>query len=114
MYSAIAGGNGNRIQTYVLNSTIGGGEGNTIQSKCIYATVPGGKSNSAAGYFSFAAGYRAKAMHDGTFVWADDTDADHASTGDNQFLHPCERRRATIPWNQPLLRQPDPSDVEPL
>ena len=37
------------------------------------------------GLNSFAAGRRAKALHDGAFVWADATDADFASTADNQF-----------------------------
>ena len=36
--------------------------------------------------FRIAAGRRAKANHNGTFVWADSTDADFASTGLNQFL----------------------------
>ncbi len=35
---------------------------------------------------SLAAGQRARAIHDGTFVWADGQDADFASTGVNQFL----------------------------
>ena len=35
---------------------------------------------------SFAAGNRAKALHTGSFVWADSTYADFASTAANQFL----------------------------
>jgi|SRR5665213_1493853 len=50
------------------------------------ATVPGGFQNTASGAYSFAAGRRAKANHDGAFVWADSTDADFASTANNQFL----------------------------
>jgi hypothetical protein len=46
--------------------------------------VPGGASCEAAGARSFAAGHRAKANHDGAFVWADGTFADFASTVDNQ------------------------------
>jgi hypothetical protein len=42
--------------------------------------------NTAAGEYSFAAGRRAKANHDGTFVWGDSQAADFASTGSNQFL----------------------------
>src|SRR5262249_40794959 len=42
--------------------------------------------NTAQGQWSFAAGYRAKANHNGTFVWADSTQADFASTGNDQFL----------------------------
>jgi hypothetical protein len=48
--------------------------------------VPGGYYNTASGNYSFAAGRRAKANHTGTFVWADSTNADFASTGANQFL----------------------------
>jgi hypothetical protein len=40
----------------------------------------------AAGDNSFAAGHRAKANHQGAFVWADSTEADFATTADNQFL----------------------------
>ncbi|HSU55625.1 MAG TPA: tail fiber domain-containing protein, partial [Candidatus Dormibacteraeota bacterium] len=50
-----------------------------------YATIPGGRENAATSY-AFAAGRRAKANHTGAFVWADSTDADFASTGNNQFL----------------------------
>jgi hypothetical protein len=42
--------------------------------------------NVASGTTSFAAGSRAKAGHDGTFVWADSQEADLASTTNNQFL----------------------------
>ena len=48
--------------------------------------MPGGRSNTAAGYYSFAAGRRAKANHDGTFVFTDNTDADFSSTAVGQFL----------------------------
>jgi hypothetical protein len=48
--------------------------------------VPGGRSNTAQGEYSFSAGRRAKANHDGSFVWADSTNADFASTEPNQFL----------------------------
>ncbi len=43
--------------------------------------------NTAAGGFgSHAAGTQAKAIHDGTFVWADRTFQDFASTGPDQFI----------------------------
>jgi hypothetical protein len=48
--------------------------------------IPGGTDNEAAGTFSFAAGRRAKALHSGVFVWADQTDADFSSTASDQFL----------------------------
>jgi hypothetical protein len=51
----------------------------------VYGTVPGGLHNVAQGEYSFAAGRRAKANHDGAFVWADSTDGDFESTADNQF-----------------------------
>lgn len=65
-------------------STVGGGGVNTASGEG--ATVPGGRSNDALGDFSFAAGRRAKANHDGTFVWADSGFAEFASTAANQFL----------------------------
>jgi hypothetical protein len=42
--------------------------------------------NEAAGDHSFAAGRRAKALHDGSFVWADSHDADFVSDAANEFL----------------------------
>ena len=65
-------------------SAIGGGQRNITSG--LYASIPGGLSNTAAGSYSFAAGRRAKANHAGTFVWADQTDADFASGGNDQFL----------------------------
>jgi len=96
--STIAGGNGNiasNIYATVggglsntasgMYATVGGGAGN-IASGGSHATVPGGQSNTAQGSHSFAAGRRAKANHDGSFVWADSTNADFASTANDQFL----------------------------
>jgi hypothetical protein len=111
--ATIGGGAGNLITATATYGTIGGGEGNTASgpkatvgggssntASAYYATVGGGWSNTASGYaaavpggrdntawgnYSFAAGYRAKANHQGAFVWADSTDADLASTADNQF-----------------------------
>ena len=51
-----------------------------------YAAIPGGFSNNATGQFSLAAGRQAKANHDGSFVWADNTAADFTTTANNQFL----------------------------
>jgi len=62
---------------------IGGGQENNAGGQ--YACVPGGRKNFASADYSFAAGRRAKANHDGAFVWADATDADFASTASNQF-----------------------------
>jgi hypothetical protein len=87
-HSLIAGGGDNRItgsQLLPVYAVIGGGQGNSVQTNVQHATIPGGLSNSVAGSFGFAAGRRAKALHDGSFVWADSTDADFASTATNQF-----------------------------
>ncbi len=82
-YGATVGGGGNSTASGFY-ATVAGGVYNTASG--YNAIVPGGRSNSADGRFSFATGRRAKAMHDGTFVWADTTDADFSSTGGNQFL----------------------------
>ncbi|KPL04935.1 MAG: hypothetical protein AMJ73_03365 [candidate division Zixibacteria bacterium SM1_73] len=81
-FATIGGGSGNTGSENYAN--VGGGYSNTASGE--YATVPGGKLNLASGDYSFAAGRKAKANHIGTFVWADSTDEDFASTGDNQFL----------------------------
>lgn len=66
------------------NSTVGGGNLNTASG--LYSTVPGGLLNVAAGnYGSFAAGRRAKANHDGAFVWGDNSNFDIASTVAAEF-----------------------------
>lgn len=81
------GGSGNPADSnaaYGLCSAIGGGVANLAYG--LYATVPGGRSNTAGASYSFAAGRRSKANHNGSFVWADQTDADFASTGVDQFL----------------------------
>lgn len=65
-------------------ATVGGGGTNTASGD--ESTVPGGSLNTAAGRFSFAAGNRAKANHDGAFAWGDSTNADVATTAINQFI----------------------------
>ena len=64
-------------------ATVAGGEGNLASGS--HSFIGGGLNNLAAGSSSFAAGNRAKANHDGAFVWADSTAADFASTAANQF-----------------------------
>ena len=51
-----------------------------------YATIPGGTLNSVSASYGFAAGRRAKANHEGSFVWGDSTDADIITSGNNQFI----------------------------
>lgn len=99
--STIGGGDNNQIEGGNAGSTIGGGRGNRIGFRSAYATVaggesnlasaqfasvPGGSMNVAGGRYSLAAGRRALATNDGTFVWADSENADFGSTGTNQFL----------------------------
>jgi hypothetical protein len=79
--TAIGGGTDNQASKYA--ATVGGGAVNQASGQ--YATIPGGEYNTAAGDYSFAAGRRAKANHQGAFVWGDSTDADIASTAADQF-----------------------------
>jgi hypothetical protein len=82
--ATVAGGFKNSIGTNSFACAIGGGFNNQISNGADFATIPGGQSNSATTY-AFAAGRRAKANHAGSFVWADSTGADFASTVSNQF-----------------------------
>ena len=67
-----------------LEATVGGGDNNTASG--MYATVPGGRFNTASGHRSFAAGYRAKANHEGSLVLADYTlGTDFSSQREDQF-----------------------------
>jgi hypothetical protein len=112
-YSVIGGGYSNTISPNGSQSTIAGGVGNVASSSNVAigggtsntgsgpsatvgggnqnvasganATVPGGNANTASGFASFAAGFRAKAVNDGSFVWGDTTNADVTSTADDQM-----------------------------
>jgi len=98
-YATIGGGDGNRIRSFSTNSTISGGGGNIIftnsshavisggwlnRAQADYAVVPGGQQNYAIGANSFAAGRRAKAEHEGAFVWGDSQNTDVLSTANDQ------------------------------
>ena len=65
------------------NATVTGRSANNASGGA--ATVSGGDANTASGNFSFAAGRRAKAEGNGSFVWADATDADFTAAGANTF-----------------------------
>ena len=101
--AAVSGGRYNTAWGYA--ATVGGGENNRARGQHSvvagggglveadsnaaigdYSVVPGGTRNIAGGHYSLAAGRRAKANHTGAFVWADGTNADFASTANNQFL----------------------------
>jgi trimeric autotransporter adhesin len=101
--SVIGGGLGNIIHTQAWASVIGGGEFNEIHKLAqmavlsggysnrigelgIFAAIPGGSLNEASGIASLAAGYRAKALSAGCFVWGDSAEADFPSTAQDQFL----------------------------
>jgi hypothetical protein len=81
-YATVGGGGNNTASNN--SATVSGGSSNTASG--LAATVSGGNHNTALGDFSFAAGRRAKANHNGVFVWADSADADFASTAASQFL----------------------------
>ena len=80
LFSTVDGGRNNTASA--LYSTVGGGGGNTASGDS--ATIPGGRLNVATNY-AFAAGHRAKANHDGAFVWGDSTNADFESETDDEF-----------------------------
>jgi hypothetical protein len=80
--STVAGGADNTASGW--GAAVGGGEFNTASG--LLTAIPGGVFNTAGGAYSFAAGRRAQANHQGSFVWGDSTDADFASEADDQFL----------------------------
>jgi hypothetical protein len=95
----VGGGVGNRAQgPYYGRATVAGGYDNTAtgESSTIsggsdneafgdFSTVAGGDGNTAAGLLSMAAGHRATATHDRSFVW-NSGPASLESTASDQFL----------------------------
>jgi len=86
-YVAIGGGSANDIYSGGDWAVICGGSNNLAYSKC--ATVAGGERNVAGGPYSFAAGYRAQAIHAGAFVWSDSLGGDLSSSAEYQFTVRC-------------------------
>jgi hypothetical protein len=86
---AVVGGGGYDGTTEAGNTAggpatvVGGGLQNGAFG--MYDTVPGGSFNTASGGDSFAAGHQAKALHLGSFVWADSIGGAFQSTANNQF-----------------------------
>ncbi|MCH7526104.1 MAG: tail fiber domain-containing protein [Planctomycetes bacterium] len=76
-------GGGQRNTADGTHSTVAGGRENVATGG--WSTIPGGRLNEAAMDYSFAAGRRAKAVHQGAFIWADSADADHSSERNDQF-----------------------------
>ncbi len=109
-YATVVGGHSNTATGFrsvvigggynnTTNGTIIGGSGNNATGAAsiiigstdstasgTVSSVVGGQNNAAAGPYSLAAGYRAKANHDGALVFSDHSEADFASTAANQFL----------------------------
>ncbi|MGD8599457.1 MAG: tail fiber domain-containing protein [Anaerolineae bacterium] len=81
IYAAVSGGCENEANNSA--ATAGGGLYNVASGR--YATIPGGRENEASGDYSFAAGRQAKATHNGSFVLADSTYGDFASTRNNSL-----------------------------
>ena len=79
--ATIGGGYDNRATG--RGSTVGGGESNVASG--FFSVVPGGRTCLAQGSHSLAAGFRARALHLGSFVWGDLTNNFVSSTSDNQF-----------------------------
>ena len=65
------------------SATVGGGYFNEAIGDA--ATVPGGQGNHATGDYSLAAGLAARAMHPGSFVWADALGSAFPSAAVNEF-----------------------------
>jgi hypothetical protein len=105
--STLGGGAGNEASG--VGSTLGGGSYNVASGN--YATVPGGIFNTAAGASSFAAGARAKANHNGAFVWADSRESNFASTLADQFsvrAHGGARFiTSTVGWGKSCVIDPN-------
>jgi hypothetical protein len=98
-WGTIGGGSGNTIVNRLgtiaggvygvagLYGSVGGGSLNRATGE--RSMVPGGHNNQARGDYSFAAGYVARAIHEGSFVWADKSVSFNdslLSTGENQFI----------------------------
>ena len=85
-HAVVVGGSNNLASG--LGSVVGGGDINTAGGSL--ATVPGGSRNRATGDYSFAAGHKARALHEGSFVWDDRSSISGndslESTASNQFI----------------------------
>lgn len=83
--ATVGGGCNNTASGY--SATIGGGLNNEASGG--YATVPGGDGNIASGSRSFAAGRRASANAEGSFVWGDATNASVTCATANRWVARC-------------------------
>jgi trimeric autotransporter adhesin len=76
--AVIAGGFRNEAINADYGSILGGSE-NKVSGR--HATIGGGQGNVASGARSFAAGYKASAEHEGSFVWADSSPENRDAEG---------------------------------
>ncbi|MCX7016084.1 MAG: tail fiber domain-containing protein [Candidatus Sumerlaeota bacterium] len=81
--NSVIGGGFNNISCQPY-SAVGGGHSNDANGP--YSAIPGGRLNKALGWTSFAGGRQAKALNNGSFVWADNLGIDLISERNNQFL----------------------------
>ena len=81
-YSTVSGGASNTASG--PSSTVSGGYLNTASGT--YSAIPGGNNNLAQGIGSFAAGTRAKALQDNSFVWGGDPNRDTISNATGDFV----------------------------
>lgn len=84
-FAFIGGGAQNTISNGTTACAIVGGSSNRVAAGVLHATVLGGLNCLVSGTQAMAGGRRARATHQGSFVWGDSTDADIASTANNQF-----------------------------
>ncbi len=86
-YATISGGRFGRVRANYATVVGGGGsslsDSNSARGES--STILGGRRNETTGRFSLAAGFRARAVHDGAFVWADSSGADFSSNAADQF-----------------------------
>ncbi len=80
-YATVAGGTANLASGSA--SAISGGSGNLASGR--NSTVCGGNQNRAQGDYSFAIGRQARAIHNGTFIWADSSIYDFNSAVVNEL-----------------------------
>lgn len=80
-FGTIAGGRDNTVNGQ--SGAVGGGQTNTVSATG--GTIPGGELNLVQGAYGFAAGQQAQALHTGSFVWADSTNAPLSSSSADEF-----------------------------
>lgn len=93
-FATVVGGFGNAANGFAATAmgnlaTASGGASTAMGSSTLAsggASTAMGQNSTASGGASTAMGFRAKANHDGTFVWADSQNVDFASTATDQFL----------------------------